>query len=131
MRVFYNNFKSLNGDIQSRVKGVNVYIDNNVWLQVVGLKSEGLFSHLPNSETNRWLKKRDAHKNWLRFPGRYTIERLYIHEGLNKEENMAAHILALIEGKIDNPHQQRVNSSSEGSDEESFDEDSMDMFHSD
>ncbi|KOM56067.1 hypothetical protein LR48_Vigan10g195900 [Vigna angularis] len=40
VRVFYNNLKNVNGDIQLRVKGVNIYIDNNVWLQVAGLKAE-------------------------------------------------------------------------------------------
>ncbi|KOM26376.1 hypothetical protein LR48_Vigan257s001700 [Vigna angularis] len=77
-----------------QMKGVNVHIDNDVWFQLAGLKAEGLFSHLRYSETNRWLKKKDVYNNWLRFPGRYTTERLYVHEGLNKEEKITTHILA-------------------------------------
>lgn len=96
VRVFYNNLKSLNGDIMSSVKGVNIYIDNNLWLQVVGLKDEGQFSYLPNSEINRWLKKMDVYRNWLRFPGRYTIERLFLHEGLNIEEKITTHLFAWV-----------------------------------
>ncbi|KOM54841.1 hypothetical protein LR48_Vigan10g073300 [Vigna angularis] len=63
------------------------------WIET---QDEGLFSHLRYSETNRWLKKKDMYCNWLRFPGRYTIERLYVHEGLNKEEKIMAHILAWV-----------------------------------
>ncbi|KOM55221.1 hypothetical protein LR48_Vigan10g111300 [Vigna angularis] len=78
VRVFYNNLKFVDGVIQSRVKGVNVHIDNNVWLQVAGLKAEGLFSHLRNSETNMWLKKRDVYRNWLRFLGRMTTKDVFL-----------------------------------------------------
>ncbi|KOM25194.1 hypothetical protein LR48_Vigan53s000900 [Vigna angularis] len=38
----------------------------------------------------------DVYNNWLRFPRRYTIERLYMHEGLNKEEKITSHILAWV-----------------------------------
>ncbi|KOM43291.1 hypothetical protein LR48_Vigan05g089500 [Vigna angularis] len=53
---------------------------------------KAVFPHR-NSETNIWLKKKDVYKNWLRFPRRYTIERLYVHDCLNKEEKMIAYIL--------------------------------------
>ncbi|KOM37322.1 hypothetical protein LR48_Vigan03g070300 [Vigna angularis] len=96
VRVFYNNMRNIDGVLHSRVKGVNVQIDNDVWFQVAGLKAEELFSHLRYSETNRWLKRKDMYSNWLRFPGRYTIERLYMHEGLNKEEKIIIHILARV-----------------------------------
>ncbi|KOM57484.1 hypothetical protein LR48_Vigan11g051700 [Vigna angularis] len=96
VRVFYNNMRNIDGVLHSRVKGVNVHIDNDVWFPLAGLKAEGLFSHLRYSETNRWLKKKDVYSNWLRFPGRYTIERLYVHDGLNKEEKITADILAYV-----------------------------------
>lgn len=102
VEVFYNHLKNINGVIHSRVKGVNIYIDNNVWLQVAGLKAEGLFSHLRKLETYMWLMRKDVYRNWLRFPGRYTIERLYVHDGLNKEEKMTVYILAwlILPGRI-------------------------------
>ncbi|WVY90932.1 hypothetical protein V8G54_036446 [Vigna mungo] len=65
-------------------------------VRVVGLKSEGISSHLPNFENNQWLKKKDLYTNWLRFPGRYTIERLFVHEGLNMEEKITAYLLAWV-----------------------------------
>lgn len=68
IRVFYHNLKVVNGNTHSRVKGVDIQIDNDVWQQVTGLRAKGIFSHLPNSETNRWLKKKDIYKSWLRFP---------------------------------------------------------------
>ncbi|KOM47754.1 hypothetical protein LR48_Vigan07g145800 [Vigna angularis] len=46
IRVFYNNMTNIDGVLHSRVKGVNVHIDNDVSFQVAGLKAEGLFSHL-------------------------------------------------------------------------------------
>ncbi|KOM47764.1 hypothetical protein LR48_Vigan07g146800 [Vigna angularis] len=88
--------RSIYGVLHSRVKGVNVHIDNDVWFQFAGLKAQGLFSHLRYSETKRWLKKKDVYSNWLRFPRRYTIERLYVHDGLNKEEKITSHILSWV-----------------------------------
>lgn len=46
--VFYNNLKVVNDDIHSRVKGVNIVINNHTWLDIVGLKDEGRLSHLPD-----------------------------------------------------------------------------------
>ncbi|KOM50216.1 hypothetical protein LR48_Vigan08g104300 [Vigna angularis] len=71
-------------------------------VEVAGLKADGLHSHVRNLETNMWLKKRDVYRNWLRFPGRYTIERLYVHDGLNKEEKMTVYILTwlILPGRI-------------------------------
>ncbi|KOM48205.1 hypothetical protein LR48_Vigan07g190900 [Vigna angularis] len=96
VRVFYHNLEIVNRDIRSKVKGVSICIDNNVWQQVFGLKAEGIFSHLPNSEINRWLKKRDLYRSWLRFLGKYTIERLFVHEGLNMEEKITIYLLAWV-----------------------------------
>ncbi|KOM52109.1 hypothetical protein LR48_Vigan09g076800 [Vigna angularis] len=69
VRVFYNNMRNIDGVLHSRLR----YL-----------------------ETNRWLKKKDVYSNWLRFPGRYTIERLYVHDGMNKEEKITTHILAWV-----------------------------------
>ncbi|KOM43469.1 hypothetical protein LR48_Vigan05g107300 [Vigna angularis] len=46
VRVFYNNMRNIYGVLHSRVNGVNVHIDNDVWFQLAGLKAQGLFSHL-------------------------------------------------------------------------------------
>ncbi|KOM25310.1 hypothetical protein LR48_Vigan86s002900 [Vigna angularis] len=41
VKVFYTNLRVVNGVIHSRVKGVNITINDNVWSDIVGLKAEG------------------------------------------------------------------------------------------
>ncbi|KOM52125.1 hypothetical protein LR48_Vigan09g078400 [Vigna angularis] len=91
--VFYTNLRVLNGVIHSRVKGVNITIDNNVWSNIVGLKVEGLDSHIRDSDSNKWLTKRTIYINCLRYPGRYKVDKQYLHDGLNKEEKVIAYVL--------------------------------------
>ncbi|KOM47334.1 hypothetical protein LR48_Vigan07g103800 [Vigna angularis] len=93
VEVFYTNLRVVNGVIHSRVKGVNITIDDNVWLDIVGLKAEDLDSHIRDSESNRWLTKRAIYINCLRYPGRYRVDKQYLHDGLNKEEKMIAYVL--------------------------------------
>ncbi|KOM48239.1 hypothetical protein LR48_Vigan07g194300 [Vigna angularis] len=54
VEVFYTNLRVVNGVIHSRVKGVNITIDDNVW---------------------------------------YTVDKQYLHDGLNKEEKLIAYVL--------------------------------------
>lgn len=96
VRIFYHNLKIVNGDIQSRVKGVDILINNDVWKQVIGPKAEGIFSHLLNSKTNRWLKKKDLYKSWLRFLRSNIRENSYLHEGLKMEEMITTHLLVWV-----------------------------------
>ncbi|KOM43250.1 hypothetical protein LR48_Vigan05g085400 [Vigna angularis] len=93
VEVFYTNLRVVNGVIHSRVKGVNIIIDDNVWSHIVGLKAEGLDSHIRDSESNRWLTKRVIYVNYLRYPQRYKVDKQYLHDGLNKEEKMIADVL--------------------------------------
>ncbi|KOM43099.1 hypothetical protein LR48_Vigan05g070300 [Vigna angularis] len=93
VEVFYTNLRVVNGVIHSRVKGVNITIDDNVWSHIVGLKAEGLDSHIHDSESNRWLTKRAIYINFLRYPRRYTVDKQYQHDGLNKEEKLIAYVL--------------------------------------
>ncbi|KOM26144.1 hypothetical protein LR48_Vigan233s001100 [Vigna angularis] len=76
VEVFYRNLRVVNGVIHSRVKGVNITIDNNVWLDIAGLKAEGLDSHIRESESNRWLKKRAIYIKCLRYRGRLNEDRM-------------------------------------------------------
>ncbi|KOM35023.1 hypothetical protein LR48_Vigan02g117300 [Vigna angularis] len=91
--VFYNNLKVVNDDIHSRVKGMDIIINDNVWIRVAGLKDEGCMSHLYDSMHNRRTTKRHMYKGYMRFPGRYRKEKGYLHKGLDREENMIAYIL--------------------------------------
>ncbi|KOM34772.1 hypothetical protein LR48_Vigan02g092200 [Vigna angularis] len=65
VKVFYTNLRVVNGVIHSRVKGVNITIDDNVWSDIIGLNAEG----------------------------RYRVDKQYLHDGLNKEEKMIAYVL--------------------------------------
>ncbi|KOM56047.1 hypothetical protein LR48_Vigan10g193900 [Vigna angularis] len=80
VNVFYNNLKVVNGDIHSHVKGVDIVINNDTWLQVAGLKDEGCMSHLPDSLHNRWLDKEEKIIayiiDWLLVPGRFHYDKL-------------------------------------------------------
>ncbi|KOM43419.1 hypothetical protein LR48_Vigan05g102300 [Vigna angularis] len=93
VEVFYTNLRVLNGVIHSRVKGVNITIDDNVWSNIVGLKAKGLDSHIRDSDSNKWLTKRAIYRKCLRYPGRYKVDKQYLHDGLNKEEKITVYVL--------------------------------------
>ncbi|KOM43251.1 hypothetical protein LR48_Vigan05g085500 [Vigna angularis] len=99
---FYTNLRVVNGVIHSRVKGVNITIDDIVWLDIVGLKAKGLDSHIRDSESNGFLTKRAMYINCLRYPRRYSVDKQYLHDGLNKEEKMIAYVLTwlLLPGRL-------------------------------
>ncbi|KOM47465.1 hypothetical protein LR48_Vigan07g116900 [Vigna angularis] len=75
-KVFYTNLRVVNGVIHSRVKGVNITIDDNVWSHIGGLKTEGLDSHVRDFESNRFLTKRAIYINCLRYPGRLNEDKM-------------------------------------------------------
>ncbi|KOM51387.1 hypothetical protein LR48_Vigan09g004600 [Vigna angularis] len=58
------------------------------------LKAEGLHSHIYDSDSNIWLTKREIYRDCLRYPGRHNMDKLYLHNGLNKEEKMVVYVLA-------------------------------------
>ncbi|KOM55844.1 hypothetical protein LR48_Vigan10g173600 [Vigna angularis] len=93
VEVFYKNLRIVNGVIHSRIKGVNITINDNVWLDIAGMKAEGFDSHIRDSDSNIWLTKRAIYINCLSYPGRYRVDKQYRHDGLNKEEKMIVHVL--------------------------------------
>lgn len=64
VKVFYNNMKIIDGEIKSRVKGIDIYIEDFIWMLFIGLEVKGVFSHLGNSKYNQTLKKRDLSSSW-------------------------------------------------------------------
>ncbi|WVY97417.1 hypothetical protein V8G54_029568 [Vigna mungo] len=80
VQVFYNNVKAVDGNIHSRVKGVDVIIDNDAWLKVAGIRDE--------DEPGRQM-----FKDCMRYPGRYKKEKGFLFKWLNKEEKIVAHII--------------------------------------
>ncbi|WVY89958.1 hypothetical protein V8G54_035472 [Vigna mungo] len=95
VKIFYQNLKLENIDIHSRVKGVDILINNDTWEQVIGLKAEGVYPFPPTSEENCLLKKKDIYKGWLRSSDNHYDEKFFSHEGLKMEERIMAHILVL------------------------------------
>ncbi|KOM57558.1 hypothetical protein LR48_Vigan11g059100 [Vigna angularis] len=77
VEVFYTNLKVVDGVIHSRVKGVNIIIDDDVQLSFTGLKAEGYMSHVHDSEVNKWTNKMEIYKDCLRYPGRTSSPSLY------------------------------------------------------
>ncbi|KOM51949.1 hypothetical protein LR48_Vigan09g060800 [Vigna angularis] len=65
VEVFYNYLKVINGDILSRVKGVDIIVNDDDWLFVAGLKAEGCMSHEQDSKYNKWTSKKRIYKDFL------------------------------------------------------------------
>ncbi|WVZ21876.1 hypothetical protein V8G54_000420 [Vigna mungo] len=67
VEVFYNNVKEVDGNIHSRVKGVDIVINNYTWLKISGLKDEGHLSHQPDCLQNKRNRKTDMFKDYMRY----------------------------------------------------------------
>ncbi|KOM49684.1 hypothetical protein LR48_Vigan08g051100 [Vigna angularis] len=96
VQVFYHNLKVVNGVICSWVKGVDIKIDDEIWLSFTGLKVEGFMSHERNSELNQWTNKKKIYKEYLRSPTRLKVYKPYLLDGLKMEENMCAFVLTWV-----------------------------------
>ncbi|KAG2384439.1 uncharacterized protein HKW66_Vig0147970 [Vigna angularis] len=73
IQVFYHNLKVVDDVICSRVKGVDIKIDDEIWLSFTGLKAEGFMSHERNSELNQWTNKKKIYKEYLTSPTRLKV----------------------------------------------------------
>ncbi|WVZ24108.1 hypothetical protein V8G54_002652 [Vigna mungo] len=96
VEVFYNNVKVVDGNIPSRVKGMDIVINNDTWVQIVGLKDEIRLSRLPDCLQNKRNRKKQMFKNCMRYPGRYKKEKGFLYKWLDKEEKIIAYILGHI-----------------------------------
>ncbi|WVZ25217.1 hypothetical protein V8G54_003761 [Vigna mungo] len=65
VEVFYNNVKEVEGNVHSRVKGVDIVINNDTWLKIVGLKDEGRLSHQPDCLQNKRTRKTKMFKDCI------------------------------------------------------------------
>ncbi|KOM43427.1 hypothetical protein LR48_Vigan05g103100 [Vigna angularis] len=95
-KVFYHNLKVVDGVICSRVKGVDIKIDDEIWLSFTGLKAEGFMSHERNFELNQWTNKKKIYKEYLRSPTRQKVYRPYLLDDLKMEEKMCAFVLTWV-----------------------------------
>ncbi|KOM50010.1 hypothetical protein LR48_Vigan08g083700 [Vigna angularis] len=93
VRVFYNNIKVVDGNIHSRVKRVDIVINNDTWLQVADLKGEGHMSHRPDCLQSRiptnWIAVFKWHiidvgeNDWLELAYGVFISKILSLSGVN------------------------------------------------
>ncbi|KAG2403112.1 uncharacterized protein HKW66_Vig0183980 [Vigna angularis] len=81
VQVFYHNLKVVDGVICSRVKGVDIKIDDEIWLSFTSLKAEGFMSHERNSKLNQWTNKKKIYKEYLRSPTRLKVYKPHLLDG--------------------------------------------------
>ncbi|WVY99192.1 hypothetical protein V8G54_031343 [Vigna mungo] len=79
VEVFYYNVKEVNGNIHSRVKGVDIIINDDIWLKFVGLRNEGRYS-TEKGFLFKWLDKEEKVVAFIighiLLPGRCNIKKL-------------------------------------------------------
>ncbi|KAG2394781.1 uncharacterized protein HKW66_Vig0078440 [Vigna angularis] len=96
VEVFYHNLKVVNGVIWSRVKGVDIKNDDEIWLSFIGLKAKGFMSHEKTSELNQWTHKKNIYKEFLTYPKRLKVYKSYLLGGFKMEEKMCAFVLSWV-----------------------------------
>lgn len=64
VKVFNANLRVENGLVYSRMKGVNIKLDETIWTTIAGFRPNGYKSHLGASGIN----KLEIYKDCLRFP---------------------------------------------------------------
>ncbi|KAG2397234.1 uncharacterized protein HKW66_Vig0145300 [Vigna angularis] len=82
VQLFYHNLKVVDGVICSLVKGVDIKIDDEIWLSFISLKAEGFMSHERNSKLNQWTNKKEIYKKYLRSPTRLKVYKPYLLDDL-------------------------------------------------
>lgn len=83
----------MDGIVHSRMKGVDIIINNDTWLKIASLKDEGQLSHQPDCLQNKWIRKTEMFKDFMRYRGRYKKEKGFLFKWLDKEEKVVALII--------------------------------------
>ncbi|WVZ17293.1 hypothetical protein V8G54_010275 [Vigna mungo] len=65
-------------------KGINIIIDDDVWLSFIGLKVEGYKSHVHDSKVNNWTNKKEIYKDFLRYLGRCVYAKCHKDKDTNQ-----------------------------------------------
>ncbi|KOM54833.1 hypothetical protein LR48_Vigan10g072500 [Vigna angularis] len=91
VRVFYYNLKSQNGIVHTRVKGVDIILDNDIWTNVAHLSLFENAMHVPNDfgEFNKIL----AYRSFMRNPQQPLPNRRYLLVGNLRMEERVLHYL--------------------------------------
>ncbi|KOM55259.1 hypothetical protein LR48_Vigan10g115100 [Vigna angularis] len=121
VQVFYHNLKVVDGVICSRVKGVDIKIDDEIWLSFTSLKAEGFMSHERNSELNQWTnKKKDVDETPSTFSPHTEFERFVVDQFrmLSTRISKVEKSLIMIHKKSDEDNALITPSTSESDDED-------------
>ena len=92
LRVFYANARENNGTVVSRVKGVNIILDNTVWTTVAGFQIGGEKSHVGSAN----LRKMEIYKSLLRNPSSAKKCNFYKTGGMKRDDRVMAFIIGWI-----------------------------------
>ncbi|QCE16648.1 hypothetical protein DEO72_LG11g3666 [Vigna unguiculata] len=92
LRVFYANARENNGTVVSRVKGVNIILDNTVWTTVAGFQIGGEKSHVGSAN----LRKMEIYKSLLRHPSSAKRCNFYKTGGMKRDDRVMAFIIGWI-----------------------------------
>ncbi|KAG2394579.1 uncharacterized protein HKW66_Vig0180430 [Vigna angularis] len=123
VEVFYHNMKVVDGLICSRVKGVDIKIDDEIWLSFTGLKKT----------KDGWVFK-DVEETPSTFTPHIVFERFVVDQfrRLPTRISKVEKSLIMIHKKLDEDNALRTSSASESDDEDDTTEDeSMDTSDSD
>ncbi|WVY95178.1 hypothetical protein V8G54_034266 [Vigna mungo] len=96
VEVFYNNVKEVDRNIHSRVKGVEIVINNDTWLKIASLKDEGRLSHQLDCLQNKRTMKPEMFKNCMRYRERYRKKKRFLFKWLDKEDKIIVFIIGHI-----------------------------------
>ncbi|KOM48016.1 hypothetical protein LR48_Vigan07g172000 [Vigna angularis] len=91
VRVFYYNLKSQNGIVYTRVKGIDIILDNDIWTNVAHLPILENTMHVPNDFGD--LNKILAYRSFMRNPQQPLPNRRYLLVGNLRMEERVLHYL--------------------------------------
>lgn len=92
VKVFYVNLKVKNGIICSRVKGVDINMDEAIWLTIVDFRPNGHKSHLGVPGINKMA----IYKACLRNPNEPRDFTLFKASGLKRDYRLCTFVIAWI-----------------------------------
>ncbi|KOM50151.1 hypothetical protein LR48_Vigan08g097800 [Vigna angularis] len=91
VRVFYYNLKTHNGIVYTRVKGVDIVLDNDIWTNVAHLPILENNLHVPNDFGD--FNKIVAYRSFMRNPQQPLPNRRYLLVGHLRMEERVLHYL--------------------------------------
>ncbi|KOM55135.1 hypothetical protein LR48_Vigan10g102700 [Vigna angularis] len=90
VRIFYFNLKVCDGVFRTRVKGVNIVLDNEIWTNVAKVPVLANSQNIPNGFPH--FNKFMVYQSFLRNP-RQRNNRLFLAGGLKMEERLLHYII--------------------------------------